>query len=309
MKIVVVPFEKWGAVSGGILILVLLITFFSRQKVKSGWRKHQENSDSSWHIPSLGRRGKGSSFIGELDPRCKIISLLFLAFAAVFTYHFRVLFGFFLISATLFAFSRLPFRSFFRRILPVVFFVLILAVIMPITVPAQSNDIVVTFEHVNLLKINLSTFRLVFKVFFKAFIVLLLMPVLLETSPYPTTIMAMKRLGLPESVAQMLILSYRYIFVFRDEAARMLRSMKLRGFRLKTSLATLATIGNFLGLLFVRSYERTQRIYEAMVAKGYRGTFPILASFKVRKMDVVFLVGISTLVALGLIIDNFVLLG
>ncbi len=61
--------------------------------------------------------------------------------------------------------------------------------------------------------------------------------------------------------------------------------MQVRGFRRRTSLETLRVMGNFLGMLFVRSFERTHRVYAAMQARGYQGRFPAPFCFKVTVGD------------------------
>ncbi len=64
------------------------------------------------------------------------------------------------------------------------------------------------------------------------------------------------------------------------------RSMKLRGFSPKTNMATMCITGNFLGMLFIRSYERTQHVYEAMLSRGYNGIFPIYTQHRISAKDI-----------------------
>ncbi len=307
MKIVVISSKTW--ITGCIIGLLLCSVFWviSRNRKKRGHKEHDELQE--WKIPSLGggEENQQQSLIGKLDPRFKIFTLILFSFLVVFSIHFQVLIVYLLLAVVLFFLSKAKLLTLLRRVLPVFFFVLILAVIMPLTAPIRSDDLVIVFEPIEWFRLNLTVLLVVAKIGLKAFTVLLLMPIMLETSPYPVTIAAIKRLGLPESIAQMLILSYRYIFVFRDEASRMFRSMKLRGFKLKTNIRTFYVLGNFLGILFVRSYERTQRIYEAMVAKGYKGTFPTLATFKTKRLDIVFTaVGLTVIIA-GIVVDRIIL--
>jgi cobalt/nickel transport system permease protein len=65
----------------------------------------------------------------------------------------------------------------------------------------------------------------------------------------------------------------------------MVKGMNARGFRKRTDLETLRTIGNFLGMLMVRSFERTQRVHDAMLARGYDGAMPSTIEFQMRKTD------------------------
>jgi len=44
-------------------------------------------------------------------------------------------------------------------------------------------------------------------------------------------------------------------------------------------------VGNFVGSLLVRSFDRTERVHKAMLSKGYDGTFHTLVSFKAKNTD------------------------
>jgi len=61
--------------------------------------------------------------------------------------------------------------------------------------------------------------------------------------------------------------------------------MNVRGFRKRTHLETLRVMGNFLGMLFIRSLERTHRVFDAMQARGYEGEFPGHGQFQAAPAD------------------------
>lgn len=61
--------------------------------------------------------------------------------------------------------------------------------------------------------------------------------------------------------------------------------MQVRGFRKRTDLSTLHAVANFLGMLFVRSFERTERVFEAMQARGYQGRMPAPQAAPLRPFD------------------------
>jgi cobalt/nickel transport system permease protein len=62
--------------------------------------------------------------------------------------------------------------------------------------------------------------------------------------------------------------------------------MQVRGFRKRTDLETLRAVANFLGMLFVRSFERTERVFDAMRARGYKGRFPEPADLRLKVRDI-----------------------
>ena len=65
----------------------------------------------------------------------------------------------------------------------------------------------------------------------------------------------------------------------------MWQGMRVRGFVARMDWASLAAIGNFLGMLFVSSFERTQRVYEAMLCRGFTGEMPQIAAPPVKLKD------------------------
>ena len=78
----------------------------------------------------------------------------------------------------------------------------------------------------------------------------------------------MKRARVPAILVSILALMYRYLFVLVDEAQRMRRARASRTFRPGRwwRWHALATV---IGQLFVRSTERAERIYAAMIARGW----------------------------------------
>jgi len=80
----------------------------------------------------------------------------------------------------------------------------------------------------------------------------------------------MKRLGVPKIFVLIISFMYRYVFVLVDQVMRMKQARDSRNFGGKY-LYQFNTLGNMIGTLFIRSYERGERIYAAMLARGYNG--------------------------------------
>jgi cobalt/nickel transport system permease protein len=100
---------------------------------------------------------------------------------------------------------------------------------------------------------------------------------LVATTQFPDLIHALEHLRLPRILTTIIAFLYRYLFVLADEAARLLRARQSRsavapGRRAGGSLLWRARVtGAMAGQLFLRSYERSDRIYHAMLARGYTG--------------------------------------
>jgi len=82
---------------------------------------------------------------------------------------------------------------------------------------------------------------------------------------------------------------YRYLFVMVDEVIRMRQARDSRNFGGKR-IWQLKIIGNMVGTLFIRSYERGERVYGAMVARGFEGQIRTLSRLQFRTADLYFTV-------------------
>lgn len=88
--------------------------------------------------------------------------------------------------------------------------------------------------------------------------------------------LALSRLGVPALVTSVLVLALRYVDVLGAEANRMRMARLSRGDSPR-ALHQAGAIAGSVGALFLRSYERGERVYSAMLSRGYTGTVPDLA--------------------------------
>jgi cobalt/nickel transport system permease protein len=96
------------------------------------------------------------------------------------------------------------------RLLAITGFVGMFLVIMPFSVPMHPGDTVLVFDGVNWLPFNMRGFLLAVTIAAKAVAIAMLMEPLLSTAPLSVTLHGLSRLGAPEMVGQMVLLSYRY---------------------------------------------------------------------------------------------------
>lgn len=83
----------------------------------------------------------------------------------------------------------------------------------------------------------------------------------------------LQRLRMPEPLVQIMGFMIRYLDVVTGEMSRMLTAMKSRGCDPR-SPRHWPTLARSLGALFIRSYERGERVHLAMLSRGYDGTIP-----------------------------------
>jgi len=115
---------------------------------------------------------------------------------------------------------------------------------------------------------------------------------LTATTPFPDLIHAMRHLRVPDILVATISFMYRYLFVLSDEALRLLRAREARSATLDARRKHHTTLrwrvkvaGNMAGQLFLRSYERSERVYNAMLARGYRGTLLTLNPHEMKSKD------------------------
>lgn len=103
------------------------------------------------------------------------------------------------------------------------------------------------------------------------------------TTHFTDLLWALGSLHAPATLVAITGFMYRYLFILKDEAERLLRARAARsgavaGRKTGGSLVWRAQVaGGMIGNLFLRSYERSERVYAAMLARGYRGQMAKLA--------------------------------
>lgn len=85
----------------------------------------------------------------------------------------------------------------------------------------------------------------------------------------------LERLRLPHQLVQIMGFMMRYLEVVTDELQRMRIARESRGFA-AGSVRAWPALASTAGALFIRSYERGERVHLAMLSRGYTGTMPPL---------------------------------
>ena len=98
---------------------------------------------------------------------------------------------------------------------------------------------------------------------------------LAATTEAQDLLVGLRRLRLPDQLVQIMGFMLRYLDVVTAEMARMLTAMRSRGFDPR-SPRHWPVLAKSLGALFIRSYERGERVHLAMLSRGYTGTLPVL---------------------------------
>jgi cobalt/nickel transport system permease protein len=108
------------------------------------------------------------------------------------------------------------------------------------------------------------------------------------TTPFPDVLHALERLKAPKLLVLIAAFMYRYLFTILDEVQRMRAALAARGYAPRHALQAQA-IGRVATALFLRTYERAERVHLAMLARGWTQSMPRLDVLAFRRADALFL--------------------
>lgn len=229
--------------------------------------------------------------LAHLDPRTLIVLTVLFALVTVSLQNVTVLLALLLFAIGLCFLFQVPFGQTVKRLLLVDLFVLLAVLSLPFTMN--------TGPSISVAGVALSQegIWLATKIALKANAVFLCFSALLSQLSVPAFAHALAHLYVPPVFVQILLLMVRYVDVLQDELAHMRAAMKCRGFRLTNRWHVWKSLGQLVGMLFVRSFERAELVHAAMKCRGFQGTFPLLHHFHATRFDWVFGVGFVLVLA------------
>lgn len=237
---------------------------------------------------------QGTSLVHRRDPRFRLIACVLLSLVAALAVGPAtplLVLGAGLVFTLA---AQLPPGLVLRRFIAVNAFVAFLWLALPLTTPgtpvtASFHGLAATREGVALATL----------ITLKANAVFFCVLSLLATIPAPALGGAMRAVGVPDKFAFLFLFTYRYLHVISDEYGRLATAARLRGFVPATSAHAYRTYAALLAMVLVRAYDRSRRVYQAMVLRGFAGRFVSLDGFAADRGDVVFLIVALIVAAAG----------
>lgn len=237
----------------------------------------------------------GTTWIHRLDPRFRLLSAVALSIAIAVLHRPEGVSTALVVAILLLVLSRPPRKPLFHRLAAVSFFLLFLWALVPLSaggVPLFSFGPLHFSRHGVFLCLAVTG---------KSLAVVSVFLALVASISASDLGKALQGIGAPSKFTQLFLFTYRYAHVLLESWQRLQTAARLRCFRPRTSLHTYKTYAYMLGMLFVNSLERSERIYEAMLLRGFDGSFHSLSLFRARKSDVAFLL-LSSAFAVALMI-------
>ncbi len=205
--------------------------------------------------------------IHSLPSHTKIVAAFFFIVIAVSTpiQRWEAFVGFFLVLFMTVAAAKIPFTLLFKRALieiPFIFF----ALLMPFFGTGERFEV----GPLNLYREGLLAGA---GIFIKGTLGVITAIILSTSTQAREILRGLERLRLPSLMVQIASFMLRYVNVVNSEMERMKVARESRGFE-ATGLKHWKVIATAAGALFIRSYERGERVHLAMISRGYDGVLP-----------------------------------
>lgn len=226
---------------------------------------------------AFDRYQSGDSLIHQLDPRVKLLTTVAIILSNVFLPDGAWV-SFFLTWVLILALTRLARISpkfILKRSMIALPFALVAFTVM-FTLPGS----LLTEFHIFGWTLSITVEGLVrfLSILVRAWLSVQSAILLTATTSFPDMAHGLRHLQVPLILIAVLSFMYRYLFVLSEEAERLLqaraaRSARLPGTKPPSVFWRAKNAGNMVGQLFLRSYERSDRVYHAMTARGFQGEF------------------------------------
>ena len=232
-------------------------------------------------IGRLDRLSYQETCIHHLDPRAKVIAtMLFLLTVISFPkYEIAALAPFFLFPVIIMTIGEIPVRFIIGKILLVSPFAIFIGIFNPLL--DTGTFAVIPGVFISAGWISFGSILLKYTLTVSAALLLI------ATTSFPGVCHALRRLGFPALFVSQLLFLYRYLFVLMEEAMRIIRARDMRSFG--TRGTGMKVFVRLIGVLFLRTVDRAERVYYAMLSRGFQGDIPSLKRSRMVLPDLVFL--------------------
>ncbi|MCU1358861.1 MAG: cobalt transporter, inner rane subunit CbiQ [Ilumatobacteraceae bacterium] len=245
----------------------------------------------------------------RLDPRVKAVSMFSLVLTAALLRNIPVLVGLYVVALLLAAASKIPISFFIKRVwLFIPIFTGI--VVIPATFSFITHgDIVVPlgdwFGHrvgltsQGLRSAGLIVIRVATSI---SFVVLLAL-----TTTWTKLLAALRAMFLPRMFVLVLGMAYRYVFHLLGSVTDMYEARKSRTVQVDRSAKHgRAFVAATAGTVFGKAHAMSEEVYQAMVSRGYTGHPRTLSAFRVRAIDIAWIIGCAATITVVIGVDRAV---
>lgn len=219
----------------------------------------------------LDRFARVDSVIARRSPTVRVLGTVAIALGAGLLPHgaWPQMAALGILVAALAAGARIPVTAFLTRVAAPLAFVVLASAAILVLAPGQP---LVRLGPVAVTDTGLLRFA---SVLGRAAVALGGAVILVSTTPFDELVRALRTLRLPEAVTTSLGLAYRFIYILNDEVERMRRAARSRNAGDGAASRRRLLVG-IAGAALHRSFARSERLHQAMLARGFTGRMPRL---------------------------------
>lgn len=239
-------------------------------------------SDSIYKIKSFEELGEKQTIVHTIHPLAKLmITVVYIVSVVSFSkYEILGILPLILYPIVTFYLGDVPFKSTLKTSLLGLPFILGIGMFNPIF----DQNIVATVFNLNITSGWISFISLVIK----GILTIMAGLLFVSTTGIENIAMSLRIIGVPKIITMQFVLTYRYICVFLENVgdiynAYMLRAPRQKGLNFKVW-------GSLIGQLLIRSFERGERIHNAMVLRGFEGEFNNTKAETIKNKDYIYII-------------------
>jgi cobalt/nickel transport system permease protein len=249
----------------------------------------------------LDRLATGDTGIHRLDPRAKVlVTLVFIVSVVSFgRYELSAMIPYFLFPVIMVALGNLPASYILKKIALLSPFALVVGIFNPVF----DRDLLL---HLGPFGISGGWVSFA-SIMVRSVLTIGIALIMVGVTGFSAGCQALERMGMPQAFVVQLLFLYRYIFVLTEEGARTARARELRSFGRKGM--EMKAFGSLVGHLLLRTWERAERVYQAMLCRGFNGEFHVRRDYRFGYREAAFILGWSALFVLFRLVNVPSLLG
>ena len=227
-------------------------------------------SKAIYNIRKIDELGKEDTIIHKINPIIKIIVTLayVIKVISIKEFLFADIIVILAYSIFIFIFAKIPVNIILRKLI----------FVLPVVLGVITINLIIDFSYKEIIYSLLLLFKCTFS--------LIGTLQLLATTTINDLALAMKKLKVPKVLISTLLMIYRYILVLMEEGYRIKSAYQLRTMGKKSM--TISDWGIIMGRLLLRTIDRSEQVYSAMIMRGFHGEYYSGEIHKVNSIDLVY---------------------
>ena len=234
----------------------------------------------------IDKYSRGNSLVHRLDARVKLLAAA-LVLVGVITSPDDSIFVLGLLGVvpvTVCLSARVPLSHLLRKSLIVLPFLLLLCPFLLFSYEGETTLELHVGQHA--MKVSREGLAQFMEIASKTVVTVLTTITLVATTPFDRLLRGLQSMRCPHIVVALLSFMYRYVFLLVDEGERMLVARASRGIHMSPR-RSMRSMAHLASTLFFRTFERGERIYCAMMSRGFTGEIKTFDVPKLARADII----------------------